>query len=64
MIKLNGLGITKIRHIEIKDIKTQLEAPHRRIKRSGLVEATIFPQSVQGPEFILIIAKFYDPNTR
>lgn len=42
---------TDIEHIEIKDIKTQLdkprlEAPLRRIKRSGLVEATIFPRLV------------------
>lgn len=44
---------TKIGHIEIEDIKIQLTpAPHtleveyRRIKRSGLVEATIFSQAM------------------
>lgn len=44
--------------------KPRLEATQRRIKRSGLVEATIFPRSVQAPEFIMTIAEFYDPDTR
>lgn len=40
------------------------DAPYRRIKRSGLVEATIFPQSIQAPEFIMTIAQFYNADTR
>lgn len=60
---------TKVGNIELEDIKTQLdwprlEAPLRIIKRLGLVEATIFPQSVQVPKFIMTIAQFYDADTR
>lgn len=59
---------TEVGHIELEDIRSQfekprLDAPYRRIKRSGLVEATIFPQSLQAPEFIMTIAQFYDTNT-
>lgn len=59
---------TEIGHIDIEDIKTQVErprpeAPLKRIKRSGLVEATIFPQSIQAPKFIMIITQFYNSNT-
>lgn len=67
--QIKWVTYTEIRHIEIEDIKTQLdkpmlEAPLGRIKRSGLVEATIFSQSVQAPEFIMTIAQFYDLDTR
>lgn len=62
---------TEIEHIEIEDIKTKLEAkihtleaPYRRIKRSGLVEATIFPQAMQSPELIMTISKYYQQETR
>lgn len=60
---------TEVGHIEIGDIATQLDklnldALHRRIKRSGLVEATVFPQSLQAPEFIMTIVPFYNPETR
>lgn len=41
-----------------------MEAPKRRIKRSGLVEATIFPQSVWALEFIMKTIRFCDPSTR
>lgn len=60
---------TEIGHIEIQDIRTQLDKPilealHRRIKISGLVETTIFSQSMQAPEFIMTIVQFYDLDTR
>lgn len=60
---------TEVGHIEIGDIATQLDKPnldalHQRIKRSGLVEATVFSQSLQAPEFIMTIAPFYNPDTR
>lgn len=63
---------TEIGHLELEDIKTQLqpephalEAPYRRIIRSGLVEApTIFPQEMQSPELIMTIAKYYHRETR
>lgn len=60
---------TKIGHIEIEDIRTQLNKPklealHGRINRSGLVETTIFTQSVQAPEFIMTIAQYYNLDTR
>lgn len=56
-------------HIELKDIERQLEksgldAEHRRIKRSSLVEAAVFPQLVQVPEFIMTVAQFYNPDTK
>lgn len=59
----------EVGHIEFEDITKQLahqklDAPHRRIKRSGLVEATMFPESVQASEFIMIVSQFYDPNTK
>lgn len=44
--------------------KPSIEALHRRIKRFGLVEATIFPQSLQVLELIMTIATFYNPETR
>lgn len=45
---------TKIEHIELDAIKQEvdhpnLQVPYRRINRSGLVEATIFPQEIQSP---------------
>lgn len=60
---------TKVGHVELEDIETQLdkprlEAPYRRIRRSGMVEATIFPQSIQAPEFIMTVAHFYNADTR
>lgn len=60
---------TEIEHIELEDIEKQLEKPwlspkYKWIKRSGLVEETVFPQSVQAPEFILQVAHFYNPDTR
>lgn len=55
--------------IELEDIKTQLDRPRpdtllRRIKRLGLVEATIFPKLVQALEFIMTVGKFYNVDTR
>lgn len=43
---------SEVGHIELEDIRRQIDKPrletsYRRIKRSGLVEATIFPQSIQ-----------------
>lgn len=60
---------TKVEHIELDDIITQMDRPrweprYRRIKRSGLVEATVFPQFVQAPKFIMMIAQFYNADTR
>lgn len=62
---------TEVGHIEIEDIKTQLEAePHtleasyKRIKRLGMVEATTFPQTMQSPKLIMTIAKYYQQETR
>lgn len=58
---------TEVEHVELEDIATQLdkprlEDPYRRIKRSGLVEATIFPQSIEAPEFIMTVAHFYNAH--
>lgn len=60
---------TEVGHVELEDIRTQLdkprlEDPYTRIKRSGLVEATIFPQSVQALKFMMIKAQFCKADTR
>ncbi|XP_059073321.1 uncharacterized protein LOC131874098 [Cryptomeria japonica] len=62
---------TEIGHIEFEDIKTQLqrephalEAPYKRIKRLGLVEAIVFPQAMQSPKLIMTIAKYYQQEMR
>lgn len=60
---------TEIGHIEIEYIKAQFNKPsrealHQRIKRSSLVETTVFAQSLQAPELIMAIAPFYNPKTR
>lgn len=60
---------TEIGPIEIEDTRkevaqTNLNAPYRRIKRSRLVEATIFPQAVQSHRLILTIAQHYNKDTR
>lgn len=58
----------KVGHIELEDIrihldKPRLDSPYWRIKRSRLVEAKKFPQSVQAPKFIMTIAQFYNADT-
>lgn len=60
---------TEVGHVELEDIGTQLdkpwlEVPYRRIKRSKLIETTIFPQSIEDPKIIMTMEQFYNADTR
>lgn len=67
--KVQWITNTEIGHIQLEAIKSEVygENPNsawRRIRRSGLVESTVFPQAIQTLELILAIAQHYNKDTR